>query len=258
MSNTKVLILAAVALLLLVVVAVGGYFLFMGVEKQHQENVQKLSDFGTKVIPIKGAADAVTVGTEGQLQLPPDIGEKNLSPTEKIIIALSKDKELLASELTAAKEKVARLEQEIIALRAYRKENERFAPLPLDEERLRAAEVLTEYFNTSTDADRFNSFQKEAMSLAAANAYRDILHEYRLSFDEQEKDLIITKHLPAYGFCFGDGIIFVPNSRSEERSLLAYLKNGDDARLNPRLTKDLETVQAPCLKPLSARINGML
>jgi len=256
--NIKLILLGAVAILLLLVAGVGGYFLFIGVEKQHEENVVKLADFGTKVIPIKGAADAVTVGTEGQLQLPPDIGEKNLSPTEKIIIALSNDKEQLALELTMAQEKVSRLEREVQALRAYRVENERYAPLPLDEERLRAIEMLTEYFHSSKDAERFNRFQKEAMTLASANAYLEILREYRLSFDEQEKDLIIHKHLPAYGFCFGDGIVFVPNSRGEERSLLAYLKSGDESVLNARLAKDLETVQSPCLKPLGERINSLL
>ena len=143
-------------------------------------------------------------------------------------------------------------------LRAYRSENERFAPLPLEEERLRAQEVLTEYFAQSEDAKRFNSFQREAMTLAASAAYLDVLREYRLSFDEDDKDLIINRHLPAYGFCIADGIVFVPNSRSEEKSVLAYLKSGDTALLSDRLAKDLEVVEAPCLKPLSERINAML
>ena len=109
MANIKVIVLGGVALLLLIAVAVGGYFIFVGIDKQHKENVESLADFGTKVIPIKGAADTITVGVEGELQLPPDIGEKNLSPTEKIIISLSKEKEELAAELTIAKEKVSKL-----------------------------------------------------------------------------------------------------------------------------------------------------
>lgn len=258
MNNIKVIILTAIVLVLLLVAGVGGYFLFIGVEKQHEQNVEKLADFGTKVIPIKGGAESVTIGTEGQLQLPPDIGDKNLSPTEKIIIALSRDKEQLALELTMAKERVERLESEVKALRAYRQENERFAPLPLNEERLRAIELLTDYFNSSPDAERFNRFQKDAMTLAAANAYLDILREYRLSFNEEQKDLIIHKHLPAYGFCFGDGIIFVPNSRGEEKTLLTFLNSGDETLLNSRLANDLDTVRSPCLKPLGERINAML
>ncbi|WP_210396095.1 hypothetical protein [Motiliproteus sediminis] len=258
MPNIKLIILGSIVVVLLGVLGVGGYFLYGKVEKQHEENVNKLADFGTKVIPIKGGPEAVTVGTEGQLQLPPDIAEKKLSPTEKIIIALSREKEQLASELTIANEKVERLERELLALRAYRTENERYAPLPLQEERIRATEVLTDFFNSSSDATRFNSFQKEVMALAAASVYLDILREYRLSFDESEKDIIVHEHLPAFGFCFGDGIIFVPNSKTEERNLLAYYKSGDETLINDRLARDLNEITAPCLKPLNERINAML
>lgn len=258
--SPRLLIGILLALILLIGLGIGGYFAFIEADKQHKKNVEELGDFGTTVIPVRGGGgeDSISIGTEGQVQLPPDIPEKDLSPTEKVIIALSREKENLFGELQDARGRIAKLERELAVLRDYRSENERYAPLPLSEERLRALEELQELLASSEDADRFDDFQKRAMALAAARAYLKILREYRLSFSEAEKDEILAEHLPAYAFCIGPELGFVPNGETERRRLLAHLEEGEKVSLDAALASDLDQVLSPCLRQLDKRIEQLL
>ncbi|WP_207063302.1 hypothetical protein [Motiliproteus sp. SC1-56] len=259
-STSKLILLSAIAALLLVAVSVGGFFLWEKVDKQHEENVEQLSGFGSKVVPISQgpASERVTIGTGGQVQLPPSIREKKLSATEKIIISLSEEKQALVAELVVANEKIAKLQEEVNKLRGYNDDNQRFAPLPLQKERNRAITQLQSFFQESPDARRFSDFQTEAMTLASANAYMEMLRKYRLSFDDQQKDVIIAQHLPVYGFCVGNSIGYIPDNRQEEQLLLKFLRTEDVTLLSQRLEEDVRTITTPCQQGLDERVHAML
>ncbi|OMH36235.1 hypothetical protein [Motiliproteus sp. MSK22-1] len=259
--NSKKLILGAVGFILLIALGIGGYFLAVKVGQVHDENVDALAGFGSAVTPISRGADdtrSVTTGVDGQLQIPSSIGEENLAATDKIIISLSKEKEALVSELAGYRKKVAKLEQEVALLQNYKDNNERFAPRLLKDERERAIKNLASFLEQSKDADRFTEFQKEAMALESANVYLDVLKQYQLSLKEEQKDLLLSQHLPPFAFCIGDSIGIVANDRREEAMLLKYFRTNDPSPLSPSLKEDIDTIKSPCIKDLNSRINSLL
>jgi hypothetical protein len=258
MTLKQLILTGGLAVVLIPSLGIGGYFLYLKMDRMHEENAKSLSNFGINVIPVSQSANGVSIGIEGQTQLPPSIPEKKLSPTEKVIIALSNDKEALMTELNSAQQQIETLEIELALLKSYRTENERYAPGPLREERSRAIEHLSAFFEQSRDAARFSAFQKEAMTLASANIYMVILRKYRLSFDQTQKDTIIKNHLPQYGFCLGDGIPFLANNLQEQKVLLGYLKSGDVTRLSKELEEDFQAITRPCMQTLNERVNKLL
>lgn len=261
MKITPKFLIATVASLVLVIgLGVGGYYLSIRVGEMHEENVGNLADFGTKVIPIRQGADAnsVTTNTEGQVQLPPTMPDEKLSPTERVIISLSQQKEKLLEELAAANRQVSELETELALAKSYLEQSTRFAPPPLEEERNQVANQIRAFLDTSSDARRFNDFQKDAMTAASASTYLDLLRQYRLAFGQTEKELIINQHLPVFAFCLGDSVQHVVNNRSEQRMLLAFLRDNDPSRIEKKLLKDLDSIKKPCLKLLSERVSALI
>ncbi|MEH6626664.1 MAG: hypothetical protein V7739_09475 [Motiliproteus sp.] len=244
---------------LLSALGIGGYFLAIAVEDVHEENIESLADFGSIVTPGGApAADGSSTGVDGQQQLAPTFGEEKLSASDKIIISLSKEKELLVREMANLQRKIGKQTEEIALLTRYKDTNERFAPRMLHEEKERAIKELQSYLEDSKDAERFTGFQKEAMALDSANVYLTTLRKYQLVFDESQKDLLISTHLPAYAFCIGDSIGIIANSRTEEKKVLKYLRGDDNSTLSKLLMEDLQAIRSPCLHALNGRINILL
>ncbi len=256
--NSKTITLGAIGLVVLSVLGVGGYFLAIQIEEVHEQNVSDLAGFGSVVTPGTASDDGSTQGVDGQKQLAPTFGEEKMSASDKIIISLSKEKELLVKELADRQREINKLSGEIEQLRRYKETNERFAPRLLSEEKARAVEKLQVYLDESKDADRFNGFQKEAMALDSANTYLSTLRKYQLVFDDAQKDQLIDTHLPSYAFCVGESIGLIANSRSEEKQVISYLKGENERPLPSRLMEDLTSVRTPCLLALNERINILL
>ncbi|MCW8885620.1 MAG: hypothetical protein OQK12_10250 [Motiliproteus sp.] len=256
--NKKTLILASAGVVAAIVLGIGGYFLVGAMGEVHEENVGNLASFGSVVTPGASGIDGTTVGVEGQEQVLPSIGEEKLSASDKIIISLSKEKESLVKELAQRKRKISQLELELSELQRYKDTNERFAPRLLSEEKELAISEMQKYLSESEDAERFNDFQKEAMALDSANTYLFTLRQYQLIFDEDQKQTLISKHLPAYAFCIGDSIGVVANNRGEESRLLNYFRTEDSNSISPQLQEDLNSIRTPCLRTLNERINLLL
>ncbi len=259
-TSPKFQIITLVSLLFVIGLGTGGYLLTVRVGEIHDENTDNLANFGTKVIPIRQGSDinSVTTNTQGQVQLPPTIPNKNLSPTEKVIISLSQQKEKLLEELAAVNHQVKKLETELVAAKNYLDNSTRFAPPPLEEERNQAASQIRAFLDTSSDAQRFDDFQKDAMTAASVATYLDLLRQYRLAFGQKEKDAILKQHLPVFAFCLGDSVPHVTNNRYEQRTLIAFLRDNDESRIEPQLLKDLDSIRKPCLKMLSERVNALI
>ncbi len=259
--NGKSVAFAAIGVVAVIGIAIGGYFLVLKVDEVHEENVDQLASFGSVVIPMSQQQqnpDGITTGVDGQQQLPPTIGDKKLSASEKIIVSLSQEKEELVAELTSARNRIQSLETEVAMLRNYKDTNERFAPRLMEEERERAVSRLTEFLESSRDASRFSDFQKQAMAQDSANTYVKVLKQYNLSIKEEQKEKLLSQHLPPYAFCVGASLEFVANNRREEVQVLHFLRTSDTTALSISLQNDIDTIRSPCIKELDARISKLL
>ncbi|RDE22659.1 hypothetical protein DV711_08745 [Motiliproteus coralliicola] len=256
--SPKQIIMIGIGVVVLAIAGVAGYFISIEVEKVHSENVESLADFGSKVIPMSSGPDGATYGLEdGQVQLPPSIQEKKLSPTEKVILALSRDKDELLVEVTKLEHELGQLSVPLKELRSYQAENERFAPERLTEERVRAQSILREYFDTSSDVAEFSRFQRQAVHLASANLFTEIVRANGLILFEEVKDQLI-KLLPSYGLCLGENLPFVTNNRAEEIQILQALSDDGTDSLTGNLGQDYQSIHLPCLKALNRQVDELL
>lgn len=256
--SPKQIIMIGVGLVVLIIAAVAGYFISIKVEKVHTENVESLADFGSKVIPMSSGPDGATYGLEdGQVQLPPSIQEKKLSPTEKVILSLSRDKDELLVEVAELEQKLAQQSEPLKELRSYQAENERFAPQRLTEERVRAQGILKEFFDTSSDFAEFSRFQRQAIHLASANLFTEIVRSNGLILFEDVKDELI-KLLPSYGLCLGENLPFVTNNRGEELQILQALSDDGVGTLQGSLGQDFQSIHTPCAKTLNRQVDALL
>ncbi len=258
--SPKTIIFAAMGFVALLFTATIGYYLFIEVDKVHQQNVSELADFGSKVVPLSSreGSDGVTLGfTNGDIQLPPSLQQRKLSTTEKVILSLSRDKEALRAEILELTQKADTQQEGLEDLRAYKAENERFAPEQLTDERQRAREMLQQYFDKSSDVTDFNTFQLHAITLATANLYTNVVRQHQLILNDSIKDKVI-KLLPRYGRCLGEGLPFTTNSSTEEQLIIKALSNDDHSLLQDDLRKDYDSIHTPCLKQLNKSINQLL
>ncbi len=258
--SPRAIILSAVGLIAMMITGIVGYYLFIEVDKVHQQNVSDLASFGSKVVPLSSreGADGVTFGTQGgNIQLPPSLQQKKLSPTEKVILSLSRDKDQLLVEISELTEQVELQYQRLSELQAYKAENERFAPKMLQQERERAQTMLKGYFDNSSDVTHLTPFQQLAISLATANIYTEVVRQHQLILDDRFKDSLI-KLLPSYGLCLSGGLPFVANDPAEERIIIKALKTDSVDQLQGGLAKDYNSIHHPCLSKLNLKVNQLL
>lgn len=245
----KKLIFAVVGFITLIALGIGGYFLAGVVSEQHEENMSSLEGFGSVVTPGAPAAD-----DDGTTGLAPSIGEKKISTTDKIIISLSDEKNKLIGELTAARAQIEELEGQVALLTNYKENNERYSPRLMEEERGFAIKNMSEYLESTPEAEQFNSFQREVMVEQSANVYLDLVRRFHLNITDEDRDKLLKEYLPGYAFCFANDIGLVANSRQERSKLIQYFKTMDKSLLSKSILEDIDTINTPCL----ARLNNQV
>ncbi|MEH6825430.1 MAG: hypothetical protein V7629_16105 [Motiliproteus sp.] len=256
----KTLIYSGIGLVVVLLVGIAGYFAAVEMEAMHKQNVEDLADFGSKVVPagIRSENDGSSYGLiDGNLQLAPSIREKKLSPTEKVILSLSRDKDELQIELTETEQTLQQQQERLQELRAYKAENERFAPHQLTLERRAAEELLSKHLDSTPGIDRFSSFQRRATNLATASLYTDIMRQYQLRLNDQSRAELV-KILPRFGLCFGDGLPYAINSHAEEAVIIKALSNADPSLLTGGLGADFNSIHSPCLKRFNRDLGQLL
>ena len=258
--SPKTIVFGILALIGISALGIGGYFAFIEIDEVHQQNVQDLAGFGSNVVPrsMRDDSDGVTRGlSDGNIQLPPSIKEKKLSPTEKVILSLSRDKDELQIDYIEMKQQLEHQAERLQELRAYKAENERFAPQQLIQERLSAEQRLKKLFDNIAEISEFNLFQRHAMELASANLYTDIVRQHQLILNDEARDELI-KIIPQFGLCFGEGLRFVSNNREEEQLVIKALSSNDLTLITGGLEADFNRTHTPCLKRLNREINTLL
>ncbi|MFT6916877.1 MAG: hypothetical protein ACJAWL_003220 [Motiliproteus sp.] len=258
--SPRQLLYAVLGVIAFLGLGIGGYFLFLEMGAVHKQNTEDLAGFGGKVIPgtFTDDGNGASYGlVDGAMQLPPSIQEKKLSPTEKVILSLSRDKDLLQIEVAEISESLEQQQGRLRALRAYKAENERFAPQLQLEERQNAVALLEKRLAKIPDIDRFNVFQRKAMVLATANLYTDIKRQHPyIKSDPADTELLSL--LPQFSLCLGEGIPYITNSDREESIIIQALTAGDQSLITGRLADDFKISYDPCLKRLNRELNPQI
>lgn len=256
--SLRAIIGIAITTVILIALGIGGYFLLGEMDEVHQENVSALESFGSKVVPgSREGPDGITYGADDGVQLPPSLQNKKLSPTEKVILSLSRDKDELLIEIAELTEQFEKQQARLQELATYKDENERFAPAQLQIERERARITLKEYFDNSSDVTHLSPFQLHVISLATANIYSEVIRQHQLILDDSLKDSMI-KLLPAYGLCLSEPLSFVANDATEERLIIRAVEQNDMSLLSGDLAIDFQRIHIPCLKKLNMSVNQLL
>ncbi|MGY8869936.1 MAG: hypothetical protein ACKVJE_05800 [Pseudomonadales bacterium] len=217
---------------------------YQKMDAQHKQNSKELERFGYEMVATSRSME--TTGKLGAVQLPPTFDLDKLTPTQKVIHGLMRDKDGLLDENKVLQSEIEKLESQIKELTAYKELNEHFAPQKLKDELRSVERQLKAFLIRSPDADRFSTMQIEIMSAAGAAEYKAYITRNRLMLSEDMKLAVISDYLPAYAFCVGDGVEIAANSRTEERKLANYFRTEDSSSLPEVLFQDLSSVLAPC------------
>ncbi|WP_028469940.1 hypothetical protein [Neptunomonas japonica] len=217
---------------------------YQKMDAQHKQNSKELERFGYEMVATSRSME--TTGKLGAVQLPPTFDLDKLTPTQKVIHGLMRDKDGLLDENKVLQSEIEKLESKIQELTEYKELNEHFAPQKLKDELRSVERQLKAFLIRSPDADRFSTIQIEIMSAAGAAEYKAYITRNRLMLSEDMKLAVISDYLPAYAFCVGDGVEVAANSRTEERKLANYFRTEDSSPLSEVLFQDLSSVLAPC------------
>lgn len=252
-SKTSVLIIVVLVLVVIAILA-GGFMIYQRMQAQHKQNEKELERFGYEMVASSRSIE--TVGELGVKQLPPTFDEDKLTPTQKVIKSLMRDKESLLGENQVLQSEIAKLQKQIEELEEYKQLNERFAPEKLEDELRTVERQLKAFLIRSPDAERFSTIQIEIMSAAGAAEYKAYITRNRLMMSADQKEKVISDFLPGYAFCVGDAVEVAANSRSEERLLATFFRTDDASNLPEALFQDLSTVLEPCQLAVRERLDA--
>ncbi|GGB80002.1 hypothetical protein GCM10011352_02110 [Marinobacterium zhoushanense] len=257
MKISKPLFVALFAVpILLLLLGTGGYFGWHALRAQHDENRDILQKFGFEIMPANPYTEST--GVLGQKQLPATFAEDDLTPVEKVIHGLMKDKERLLKDNEALQQVVEQLKQQIADLEHYKAVNEQFAPETLEQELARTRGELEAGLRALPEAKRFSDFWINMMSGAALTEYRRFVDANRMLLDEPTRKRLVEHELINYAFCIGNAVEIAANSAAEVRSIARWLEQPETTRLPSALSADLNTVLPPCQKPLREQLNASL
>ncbi len=254
MARSKAqLVFYIVTPLLLIGIAAGGYLIYQRMQAQHAQNKKELERFGYEMVATTRSFE--TTGELGTKQLPPTFDEDKLTPTQKVIRSLIRDKENLLTENKDLQDSIEALQLQIAELEEYKTLNERFAPEKLIDELKGVERQLRAFLIRNPDAERFSTIQIETMAAAGAAEYKAYITRNRLMLSVDKKQNVISDYLPGYAFCIGDGIEVAANSPAEERKLAGYFRTEDASILPEALYQDLSTVIEPCQLTLREQLD---
>ncbi|MBR9883703.1 MAG: hypothetical protein GYB21_08625 [Oceanospirillales bacterium] len=257
MKRQKPLLIALVVMpIVLIVLGTGGYFGWQALQAQHDENRDVLQKFGFEIMPTNPYTESV--GVLGQKQLPATFSEDDLTPVEKVIHGLIKDKERLLQENADLQQQVDQLQEQVANLEHYKEVNEQFAPETLEQELARTRREIESGLRGLPEAQRFTDFWIKMMSDAALREYHRFIEAHRMLIDQNTRKQLVEHDLLNYAFCIGNAVEIAANSADEVRSIARWLEKPESTRLSAALREDLNKVLPPCQSPLREKLNATL
>lgn len=257
MEHKKAIILALVIVpLVIAAIGGGGYMAWNSLQAQHDENTAILQKFGFEIMPANPYTESE--GVLGQKQLPATFAEDSLSPVEKVIHGLMKDKEHLIHENETLQQQIDELQTQVSELEHYKKVNEQFAPETLEQELSRTRQEIETALRALPEAQRFSEFWINMMAGAALTEYERFINANRMMVDGAIREQMVQHDLLNYAFCVGNAVEIAANTAEEVRLIARWLEQPGAIRLPNALRDDLNMVLPPCQAPLRADLSADL
>lgn len=229
---------------ILIIIGVGGFFGYSLIQNQTSSNQVNLEKFG---FDLRGVSQfESSEGVLGETQLPATFGDENLTPAERVVHSLVRDRENLIIENRTLRQQIEALETQVDSFEEERVLAEHFLPENFNQELDRVERMLLAYLRQSADAQRFSNFRLEIMAAAGRLEYERFVFSNALMLDAVQRTEIVVDFLPAYMFCVGDAIDLAANNFAEEREIRDFFGSSDSHRLPDILQEDLDTVLPPC------------
>lgn len=238
---------ALIALAVILGIAlIGGiaYFLYPLIASNQSSNTIQFEKFGLAVMP--GAQFRTSVGELGETQLPATFSEDDLSPEERVVASLIRDRNKLIEENQALKLKLEAADIKIQNLEEYRDKNERYAPEQFDVELKRVLADLEAHLRALPETERYSDLMVQLMAIAGQQEYINVVRSNDLIMDEARKSIILQRYLPSYSFCVGNALSVAANNSRELRSIANWLLEPELSPLPADLKADLDVVLPPC------------
>lgn len=254
--NKKKLILLAAAPLGVLLLGTVLFFTYQMVQKQYTQNQVDLEKFG---FDLRGSSQFETSdGVLGEAQLPSTFATENLTPSERVVHSLVRDRQNLIIENSALREQIDALEALLETYEEDRIAAEYFMPENFSQELQRVERMLHTYLRQSADAQRFSNFRLEIMAAAGRMEYQRFIEANQLMLDAVQRTEIVVDYLPAYMFCVGDAIQLAANNFDEEREIRDYFGNPEQHRLPALIQEDLDVVLPPCQRDLREALHSSM
>ncbi|TVQ68879.1 MAG: hypothetical protein EA373_09940 [Oceanospirillales bacterium] len=247
-KGNKNLVKIIAAPIVIILIGIAGFFGYGALQQQTAANQVNLEKFG---FDLRGTSQFETSeGVLGQTQLPPTFGTENLTPAERVVHSLVRDRENLIIENRTLRQQVEALEIQLKSFEEDRRIAEHFMPENFNQELQRVERMLLTYLRQSADAQRFSNFRLEIMAAAGRMEYERFVFTNALMLDAVQRTEIVVDFLPAFMFCVGDAVDLAANNFSEEREIRDFFGSPDNHRLPPILQEDLDIVLPPCQREL--------
>lgn len=246
-KGKKNLVKIIAAPIVVILLGVAGFFGYGAFQQQTAANQVNLEKFG---FDLRGSQFESTEGVLGETQLPSTFGTENLTPAERVVHSLVRDRENLIIENRTLRQQIEALEVQLQSFEEDRRIAEHFMPENFNQELQRVERMLMTYLRQSADAQRFSNFRLEIMAAAGRMEYERFVFSNSLMLDAVQRTEIVVDFLPAFMFCVGDAVDLAANDFSEEREIRDFLGSPDNHRLPPILQEDLDIVLPPCQREL--------
>lgn len=247
-KGSKNLVKIIAAPIVIVVLGAGGYFGYQGLQNQTSSNQVNLEKFG---FDLRGISQfETTEGVLGGTQLPATFSRENLTPGERVIDSLVRDRENLIIENRTLRHQIEALEAQVASFAKEQQLAAHFLPENFTQELQRVERMLLTYLRQSADSQRFSNFRLEIMAAAGRMEYERFVFTNALMLDAVQRTEIVVDFLPAYMFCVGDAIDLAANNFTEERNIRDFFGNPEGHRLPQALQDDLDIVLPPCQREL--------
>lgn len=247
-TGSKKLVKIIIAVSIVILLGVVGFFGFGAIQKQTSTNQVNLEKFGFDLQGISQFES--TEGVLGETQLPSTFGEETLTPAERVVHSLVRDRENLIIENRTLRQQIEALETQLESFEEERRVAAHFLPENFNQELERVERMLLTYLRQSSDAQRFSNFRLEIMAAAGRMEYERFVFSNSLMLDAVQRTEIVVDFLPAFMFCVGDAVDLAANNFSEEREIRDFFGNPEEHRLPVILQEDLEIVLPPCQREL--------
>ncbi|WP_417578836.1 hypothetical protein [Nitrincola sp.] len=252
--NKKKLLLFVAVPLGVLLLAVLLFFAYQLAQQQFAKNQVDLEKFG---FDLKGTSQFETSeGFLGETQLPSTFGTENLTPNERVVHSLVRDRENLIIENRTLRQQIEALEAQLETYEEDRRMAAYFMPENFSQELERVERMLHTYLRQSADAQRFSNFRLEIMAAAGRMEYQRFVEANQLMLDAVQRTEIVVDFLPAFMFCVGDAIQLAANDFDEEREIRDYFGNPEQHRLPTIIQEDLDVVLPPCQRELREALHN--